>query len=106
MDIFILSIYIQDRTKNLIKKTVLFPDLYKLINFVKNKYYTTDFIENGQEYAMECAVYTHKYYIKTIGNETFIIQKINLSELNNETYQEDVKIPLDQPTASTKSSTI
>ena len=106
MDIFILSIYIQDRTKNLIKKTVLFPDLYKLINFVKNKYYTTDFIENGQEYTIECAVYTHKYYIKTIGFETFMIQKINMSELNNETYQEDVKIPLDQPTASTKSPTM
>jgi hypothetical protein len=106
MDIFILSIYIQDRTKNLIKKTVLFPDLYKLINFVKNKYYTTDFIENGQEYTIECSVYTHKYYIKTIGNETFIIQKINMSELNNETYQEDVKIPLDQLTASAKSPTM
>jgi hypothetical protein len=93
MDIFILSIYIKNTNNYITKKTVLFPELSKLFDFMKNKYYTTNLIENENEYNIEYILHTNKVYIKTIGIETLTIQKISIADINKETYQEDVKIP-------------
>jgi hypothetical protein len=93
MDIFILSIYIKNTNNYITKKTVLFPELSKLFDFMKNKYYTTNLIENETEYNIGYILHTNKVYVKTIGIETLTIQKISIADINKETYQEDVKIP-------------
>ncbi len=60
MDIFILSIYIKNTNNYITKKTVLFPELSKLFDFMKNKYYTTNLIENENEYNIEYILHTNK----------------------------------------------